>query len=313
MADDAFLGIGSIGLLPALLALKRLVPALRLGSGASGGLFTPTLATGAALGGALRMACSPAWPGSPSGAFAMAGAAAMLGAAMQAPLAGLALVLERTHSGFGLMIPMVAATVTAAAVVSTSTATPSTPPGRPRARRRGRAAEQPRRRGGQLRSAAAGSGRHRRTTRKIRMPRSGPGHARPVRRVRGWTAARRRVMGPWDKRDDMIVHESEPYNAEPPPGALADRMLTPLDSFYSRNHGPVPVIDPRAWRLRIGGLADRDLDLSLADLRSRFAPQTITATLQCAGNRRAGLIEVRTSRARHRGDRARRPPLNGPA
>ena len=100
-------------------------------------------------------------------------------------------------------------------------------------------------------------------------------------------------MGPWDKRDDMIVHESEPYNAEPPPGALADRILTPLDSFYSRNHGPVPVIDPQAWRLRIRGLADHDLDLSLEDLRSRFAPRTITATLQCAGNRRDGLIEVR--------------------
>jgi H+/Cl- antiporter ClcA len=40
----------------------------------------------------------------------------MIGAAMQAPLAGLALVLELTHSGFGLMIPMMAATATATAV-----------------------------------------------------------------------------------------------------------------------------------------------------------------------------------------------------
>jgi sulfite oxidase len=101
------------------------------------------------------------------------------------------------------------------------------------------------------------------------------------------------AMGLWGKRDDMIVHESDPYNAEPAPGALADRMLTPLDSFYSRNHGPVPVIDPGAWRLRIGGLAEHDLDLSLEDLRGQFAQQTLTATLQCAGNRRAGLIEVR--------------------
>jgi H+/Cl- antiporter ClcA len=37
-------------------------------------------------------------------------AAAMIGAAMQAPLSGLALVLELTHSGFGLMVPMMAAT-----------------------------------------------------------------------------------------------------------------------------------------------------------------------------------------------------------
>ncbi len=116
MARDAFLGIGSLGLLLALFALKPLVTAMCLGSGASGGLFTPTLSTGAVLGGALGLAWNLAWPGSPSGAFAMAGAAAVIGAAMQAPLSGLALVLELTHSGFGLMIPMMAATAIATAV-----------------------------------------------------------------------------------------------------------------------------------------------------------------------------------------------------
>jgi sulfite oxidase len=100
-------------------------------------------------------------------------------------------------------------------------------------------------------------------------------------------------MGLWGKRDDMIVHEQEPYNAEPPRAVLAERMLTPADSFYSRNHGPVPVLDPQAWRLRVGGRVDRPLELSLADLRARFPEQTLTATLQCAGNRRAGLIAVR--------------------
>ena len=110
MARDAFLGISSAGLLLTLFALKPLVTAMCLGSGASGGLFTPTLATGAVLGGALGIAWNLAWPGSPSGAFAMVSAAAMIGASMQAPLSGLALVLELTHSGFGLMVPMMAAT-----------------------------------------------------------------------------------------------------------------------------------------------------------------------------------------------------------
>jgi len=116
MARDAFLGIGGLGLLLALFALKPLVTAMCLGSGASGGLFTPTLSTGAALGGALGIAWNLAWPGSPSGAFAMVGAAAMIGAAMQAPLSGLALVLELTHSGFGILIPMMAATAIATVV-----------------------------------------------------------------------------------------------------------------------------------------------------------------------------------------------------
>jgi chloride channel protein, CIC family len=40
----------------------------------------------------------------------------MIGAAMQAPLTALALVLELTHNGFHLMVPMMAATLTATAV-----------------------------------------------------------------------------------------------------------------------------------------------------------------------------------------------------
>ncbi len=62
MARDAFLGISSAGLLLTLFALKPLVTALCLGSGASGGLFTPTLATGAVLGGAAGIAWNLAWP-----------------------------------------------------------------------------------------------------------------------------------------------------------------------------------------------------------------------------------------------------------
>jgi chloride channel protein, CIC family len=116
MARDAFLGVSGLSLLLALAALKPLVTAMCLGSGASGGLFTPTLSTGAVLGGGLGVAWSLAWPGSPSGAFAMVGAAAMIGAAMQAPLSGLALVLELTHSGFSLMAPMMAATILATLV-----------------------------------------------------------------------------------------------------------------------------------------------------------------------------------------------------
>jgi chloride channel protein, CIC family len=116
MARDAFLGLSGFGLMLTLFALKPLVTAMCLGSSASGGLFTPTLATGAVLGGAFGIAWNLAWPGSPSGAFAMVCAAAMIGAAMQAPLSGLALVLELTHSGFGLMVPMMAATAMATLV-----------------------------------------------------------------------------------------------------------------------------------------------------------------------------------------------------
>jgi H+/Cl- antiporter ClcA len=113
MAHDAFVGVGSLGLFFALFALKPLVTALSLGSGASGGVVTPFLAIGAALGGFLGVAWVHYWPGSPIGAFALIGAAAMIGAAMQAPLVGIVLVVELTHTGLNLMIPMIAATTIA--------------------------------------------------------------------------------------------------------------------------------------------------------------------------------------------------------
>jgi len=116
LANQAFLGRGAFGLLLLLFLLKPLVTAMCLGSGASGGLFTPTLSTGAAFGAAVGIAWNLLWPGSPPGAYALVAAAALLGAAMQAPLASLALVLELTHSGFQIMVPMVAATVTATIV-----------------------------------------------------------------------------------------------------------------------------------------------------------------------------------------------------
>jgi H+/Cl- antiporter ClcA len=109
MAHEAFLGIGGVGLLFALTALKPLVTALTLGSGAAGGVFTPFLATGAVLGGFLGVLWTHVWHGTPIGAFALVGAVAMVGAVMQAPLVGLVLVLELTHSGFALAIPMIAA------------------------------------------------------------------------------------------------------------------------------------------------------------------------------------------------------------
>ena len=116
LAAEAFVGAGGFWLLLALGLLKPLTTGAALGAGASGGLFTPTMSTGAALGAAGGIAWSAAWPGSPVGAYALVGAAAMMGAAMQAPLTALALIVELTAGGYSLLIPMIAATVTATVV-----------------------------------------------------------------------------------------------------------------------------------------------------------------------------------------------------
>ena len=97
----------------------------------------------------------------------------------------------------------------------------------------------------------------------------------------------------WGKRADTTVHSEEPFNAEPARAALAEHALTPLDVFYSRNHGPIPDVDPEDWRLTVDGRVDRSLRLSLGDLQERFPRREVVATLQCAGNRRLGLLAVR--------------------
>jgi sulfite oxidase len=100
-------------------------------------------------------------------------------------------------------------------------------------------------------------------------------------------------MSRYGKRADLIVHEQEPFNAETGLAALAEGPVTATDAFYVRGHGAVPEIDPAAWRLRVHGAVERELDLSLETLREALREREVTATLQCAGNRRAGLIAIR--------------------
>ena len=99
-------------------------------------------------------------------------------------------------------------------------------------------------------------------------------------------------MGRFDKRDDLVVHEQEPFNAETGIDALGD-SVTATEAFYVRGHGPVPDIDANRWRLRVEGMVERELSLSLATLREAFRERTVTATLQCAGNRRSRLMAIR--------------------
>ena len=99
-------------------------------------------------------------------------------------------------------------------------------------------------------------------------------------------------MTRYGKRADMVMHKEEPFNAETGPAALAD-PVTATEAFYVRGHGAVPEIVPEAWRLRVHGLVERELDLSLVTLREAFQEREETATLQCAGNRRAGLMAIR--------------------
>jgi sulfite oxidase len=91
----------------------------------------------------------------------------------------------------------------------------------------------------------------------------------------------------------FIVHQEQPLNAEPQGNLLRCSFLTPQEHFFIRTHGSIPTVDPASYRLRITGMVQRDLEISLDELRSLAPAHTVTATLQCAGNRRDELLAVK--------------------
>lgn len=91
----------------------------------------------------------------------------------------------------------------------------------------------------------------------------------------------------------LTVHSKQPYNAEPPIDQLRGHFLTPPAGFYVRSHGEIPLLDPASHRLCVTSRSGSTLDLSVNDLRERFPAQTVMATMQCAGNRRADMQRVR--------------------
>ena len=64
-----------------------------------------------------------------------------------------------------------------------------------------------------------------------------------------------------------------------------DGPLTPKDLFFTTQHYGHPVIDPAAFRLKISGLVERPVALSLDDLK-RMRSAELVAGFECSGNRR---------------------------
>ncbi|XP_061991931.1 sulfite oxidase-like isoform X2 [Rosa rugosa] len=95
------------------------------------------------------------------------------------------------------------------------------------------------------------------------------------------------------RHPSLVVNSQEPFNAEPPRSALIASYVTPVDLFYKRNHGPIPVLDDiESYYMRYCGLVEKPLELSMADIR-KLSKHTVTATLQCAGNRRTAMSKVK--------------------
>ena len=94
-------------------------------------------------------------------------------------------------------------------------------------------------------------------------------------------------------KDGLIVLNDRPVNAETPAHLLDDRV-TPANRLFVRNNGIPPVtegIDPDAWELAFGGESvERELTLTVGQLKEMFEHHTYQLQLECGGNGRSEFV-----------------------
>ena len=103
------------------------------------------------------------------------------------------------------------------------------------------------------------------------------------------------------KVTDVAFPEKRPlimYSDRPPlletPRDVFTSVLTPNDQFFVRWHMPdIPThIDPETFTISINGLVEKELRISLNDLKTKFEQVEVTAVLQCGGNSRSAFTPI---------------------
>ena len=97
----------------------------------------------------------------------------------------------------------------------------------------------------------------------------------------------------YPQKTDLILLTDRPPQLETPLHYF-QTDLTPNDAFFVRWHlaGIPTSVGLRSFRLEVTGNVNQPLSLSLHDLRTKFAPVSVVALCQCAGNGRS-LFEPR--------------------
>ena len=94
-------------------------------------------------------------------------------------------------------------------------------------------------------------------------------------------------------KDGLVVLNDRPVNAETPAHLLDDRV-TPASRLFVRNNGIPPVtegIDPDAWELSFGGESvEREMTMTVAEIKERFEHRTYQLQLECGGNGRSEFV-----------------------
>ena len=107
LTNSAYLGEFSVLAMLALAALKILTTGVTLGSGGSGGVFSPAIAIGALLGAATGLLAGPVLGARFGGvaAYSLAGMGGMVAGSMLAPMTAILMVFEIT-SNYAIILPV---------------------------------------------------------------------------------------------------------------------------------------------------------------------------------------------------------------
>jgi hypothetical protein len=85
----------------------------------------------------------------------------------------------------------------------------------------------------------------------------------------------------------------QPWCGEPRTDLLIDNWYTPNKLFYTRNHLPVPDIKAEEWRVEVSGHGVKNTTFDLNDIKTKFKKYEVVSTLQCAGNRREDMHDMK--------------------
>lgn len=91
----------------------------------------------------------------------------------------------------------------------------------------------------------------------------------------------------------LIMYSDRPPLLETPRDVFTSR-LTPNDQFFVRWHMPnIPThIDPDTYTIKIDGLVEKELNISLKSLKTDFEQVEFEAVLQCGGNSRSAFKPI---------------------
>ena len=91
----------------------------------------------------------------------------------------------------------------------------------------------------------------------------------------------------------LITYSDRPPLLETPRDVFTS-VLTPNDQFFVRWHMPnIPThIDQDTYTITIDGLVNKELKITLNDLKTKYHQVEVTAVLQCGGNSRSAFTPI---------------------